>query len=83
MCVSSKACSKFSKTAYIGRAWKMKNIPKILTINEGVRMFSHQDDVSIAKAIVFKAHPFCSAIFHLSLLLRLFASTRAFHPIEA
>jgi hypothetical protein len=40
-------------------------------------MFSHQDDVSIAKAIVFKAHPFCSAIFRLSLLMRSFASTQA------
>jgi len=46
-------------------------------------MFSHQDDVSIAKAIVFKAHPFCSAIFRLSLLMRSFASTRAIFTITA
>ena len=46
-------------------------------------MFSHQDDVSIAKAIVFKAHPFCSAIFRLSLFMRALASTRAILTIVA
>ena len=50
---------------------------------KSARMFSHQDDVSIAKAMVFEAHPFSSAIFRLPLLKRSFAPTRAILNIAA